>query len=101
MVGDVPRAWGVRLDEGLFYRILEPDCGTASRTLFRRSLVHWIIANGNLTWSRAMEMPTQEQLNELKRLSSDAGVADESKLADTKEDAETLIEALKEKAQLS
>ena len=48
-----------------------------------------------------MEKPTQEQLNELKRLSSDAGVADESKLADTKEDAETLIEALKEKAQLS
>ena len=48
-----------------------------------------------------MEMPTQEQLNELKRLSSDAGVADESKLADTKEDAETLIEAREEKAQLS
>ncbi|MGY3506963.1 MULTISPECIES: hypothetical protein [unclassified Bradyrhizobium] len=48
-----------------------------------------------------MEKPTQEQLDELKRLSSKAGVVDESKLADTKEDAETLIDSLKEKAQVS
>ena len=44
-----------------------------------------------------MEMPTQEQLNELKRLSSDAGVADESKLAPPKKTQKRLSRLEKRK----
>jgi hypothetical protein len=47
-----------------------------------------------------MEKPTQEQLAELKRLSKEARVPDQSEIVTSKEEAETRIRDLKEKAHM-
>jgi hypothetical protein len=47
-----------------------------------------------------MDKPTQEQLNELKRLSKEARVDDWSEIVQSKEEAETRIRDLKEKARI-
>ncbi|MCK1360150.1 hypothetical protein [Bradyrhizobium sp. 199] len=47
-----------------------------------------------------MDKPTQEQLNELKRLSKEARVEDWSEIVQSKEEAETRIRDLKEKARI-
>jgi len=46
------------------------------------------------------EKPTQEQLDELKRLSKEARVPDESEIVTTREEAEVRIRDLKEKARM-
>lgn len=47
-----------------------------------------------------MDKPTQEQLNELKRLSKEARVEDWSEIVQSKDEAETRIRDLKEKARM-
>lgn len=47
-----------------------------------------------------MEKPTQAQLDELKRLSKEARVDDWSEVVVSKEEAETRIRDLKEKARM-
>jgi hypothetical protein len=47
-----------------------------------------------------MEKPTQEQLAELKRLSKEARVPDESEIVTSRQEAETRIRDLKEKARI-
>ena len=47
-----------------------------------------------------MDKPTQEQLNELKRLSKEARVEDWSEIVQSKDEAETRIRDLKEKARI-
>ena len=47
-----------------------------------------------------MDKPTQEQLNELKRLSKEARVEDWSEIVQSKNEAETRIRDLKEKASI-
>ncbi len=47
-----------------------------------------------------MEKPTQEQLDELKRLSKEARVIDWSEVVQSKDEAETRIRDLKEKARM-
>ncbi len=47
-----------------------------------------------------MEKPTTEQLEELKRLSAIARVPDESEIVTSKEEAETRIRDLKDKARM-
>ncbi|OSI65027.1 hypothetical protein BSZ21_21815 [Bradyrhizobium canariense] len=47
-----------------------------------------------------MEKPTTEQLDELKRLSAIARVPDESEIVTSKEEAETRIRDLKDKARM-
>jgi hypothetical protein len=47
-----------------------------------------------------MDKPTQAQLEELKRLSKETRVPDESEIVTTKEDAERRINDLKEKARM-
>ena len=47
-----------------------------------------------------MDKPTQEQLNELKRLSKEARVEDWSEIVQSKEEAEMRIRDLKEKARI-
>jgi hypothetical protein len=47
-----------------------------------------------------MERPTEAQLNELKRLSKEARVPDESDIVTSKEEAEIRIRDLKEKARM-
>ncbi|WP_271587635.1 hypothetical protein [Bradyrhizobium sp. CCBAU 53415] len=47
-----------------------------------------------------MERPTAEQLDELKRLSALARVPDESEIETSKEEAETRIRDLKDKARM-
>jgi hypothetical protein len=44
--------------------------------------------------------PTQEQLQQLKRLSKEARVPDESEIVTTKEEADIRIRDLKEKARM-
>lgn len=46
------------------------------------------------------DKPTQQQLDELKRLSKEARVPDESEVVTSKEDAERRIRDLKEKAKM-
>jgi hypothetical protein len=46
------------------------------------------------------DKPTQAQLDELKRLSKEARVPDESEIVTSKEDAECRIKDLKEKARM-
>jgi len=46
------------------------------------------------------EKPTQEQLQQLKRLSKEARVPDESEIVTTKEEADIRIRDLKEKARM-
>lgn len=46
------------------------------------------------------DKPTQEQLDELKRLSKEARVPDESGIVTSKEDADRRIKDLKEKARM-
>jgi hypothetical protein len=46
------------------------------------------------------DKPTQEQLDELKRLSEIARVPDESEIVSSKEEAEVRIRDLKEKARI-
>jgi hypothetical protein len=47
-----------------------------------------------------MEKPTQEQLDELKKLSREARVDDWSEIVQSREEAETRIRDLKEKARM-
>ena len=47
-----------------------------------------------------MEKPTQQQLDELKRLSREARVNDWSEVVQSKEEAETRIQDLKEKSRM-
>ncbi|WP_156948894.1 hypothetical protein [Bradyrhizobium sp. WSM1417] len=47
-----------------------------------------------------MEKPTQEQLDELKRLSKEARVEDLSELVQSRDEAENRIRDLKEKARM-
>jgi hypothetical protein len=47
-----------------------------------------------------MEKPTQEQLDQLKKLSREARVSDWSEIVQSKEEAETRIRDLKEKARM-
>ncbi|MCK1742235.1 hypothetical protein IVA80_15530 [Bradyrhizobium sp. 139] len=47
-----------------------------------------------------MEKPTQAQLDELKRLSKEARVDDWSELVQSKDEAETRIRDLREKARI-
>ena len=47
-----------------------------------------------------MEKPTQQQLEELKRLSKEARVPDESEIVTSKQEAEIRIRDLKEKARM-
>ncbi|EHR03471.1 hypothetical protein [Bradyrhizobium sp. WSM471] len=47
-----------------------------------------------------MEKPTQEQLDELKRLSKEARVEDWSELVQSRDEAENRIRDLKEKARM-
>jgi hypothetical protein len=47
-----------------------------------------------------MEKPTQEQHAELKRLSKEARVPDESEIVTSRQEAETRIRDLKEKARI-
>jgi len=47
-----------------------------------------------------MEKPTQEQLDELKRLSREARVEDWSELVQSRQEAETRINDLKQKARM-
>ncbi|MCK1287028.1 hypothetical protein IVB41_24260 [Bradyrhizobium sp. 44] len=47
-----------------------------------------------------MEKPTQEQLDELKRLSKQARVEDWSELVQSKDEADNRIRDLKEKARI-
>jgi hypothetical protein len=47
-----------------------------------------------------MEKPTQEQLDELKRLSREARVNDWSEIVQSKEEAEIRIRDLKEKSRM-
>jgi hypothetical protein len=47
-----------------------------------------------------MEKPTQDQLEELKRLSREARVPDESEIVTSKQEAEVRIRDLKEKARM-
>jgi hypothetical protein len=47
-----------------------------------------------------MEQPTEAQLNELKRLSKEARVPDESEIVTSKEEAEIRIRDLKDKARI-
>ena len=47
-----------------------------------------------------MERPTQEQLDELKRLSKEARVPDQSEIVTSREEAEIRIRDLKEKARM-
>jgi hypothetical protein len=46
------------------------------------------------------EKPTQQQLDELKRLSKEARVPDESEIVTSREEAEIRIRDLKEKARM-
>ena len=46
------------------------------------------------------EKPTQQQLDELKRLSKEARVPDESEVVTSREEAEIRIRDLKEKARI-
>jgi len=46
------------------------------------------------------DKPTQEQLDELKRLSKEARVPEESEIVTTKEEADVRIRDLKEKARI-
>ena len=46
------------------------------------------------------EKPTQQQLDELKRLSKEARVPDESEIITSREEAEIRIRDLKEKARM-
>jgi hypothetical protein len=46
------------------------------------------------------DKPTQEQLDQLKRLSKEARVPDESEIVTTREEAEVRIRDLKEKARM-
>jgi len=46
------------------------------------------------------DRPTQEQLEQLKRLSKEARVPDESEIVTTREEAEVRIRDLKEKARM-
>jgi hypothetical protein len=46
------------------------------------------------------DKPTQEQLDELKRLSKEARVPDESEIVTTKEEADVRIRDLKEKTRI-
>ncbi len=47
-----------------------------------------------------MDKPTQEQLDELKRLSKEARVEDWSEIVQSRDEAETRIRDLKEKARI-
>ena len=47
-----------------------------------------------------MDKPTQEQLNELKRLSKEARVEDWSEIVQSKDEAKMRIRDLKEKARI-
>ena len=47
-----------------------------------------------------MEKPTQDQLEELRRLSKEARVEDWSEIVKSKEEAETRIRDLKEKSRM-
>lgn len=47
-----------------------------------------------------MEKPTPDQLAELRRLSKEARVPDESEIVTSKDEAETRIRDLKEKARI-
>ena len=47
-----------------------------------------------------MEKPTQAQLDELKKLSKEAPTSDWSEIVQSKEEAETRIRDLKEKARM-
>ncbi|WP_165405232.1 hypothetical protein [Bradyrhizobium genosp. SA-3] len=47
-----------------------------------------------------MDKPTQEQLNELKRLSKEARVEDWSEIVQSRDEAEIRIRDLKEKARI-
>ena len=47
-----------------------------------------------------MDKPTQQQLDELKRLSAIARVPDESEIVTSKQEAEVRIRDLKEKARM-
>ena len=46
------------------------------------------------------EMPTQQQIDELKRLSKEARVPDQSEIVTSKEEAELRIKDLKEKSKM-
>jgi hypothetical protein len=46
------------------------------------------------------DKPTQEQLDQLKRLSKEARMPDESEIVTTREEAEVRIRDLKEKARM-
>jgi hypothetical protein len=46
------------------------------------------------------DKPTQEQIDQLKRLSREARVPDESEIVTTREEAEVRIRDLKEKARM-
>ena len=46
------------------------------------------------------DRPTQEQIDQLKRLSREARVPDESEIVTTREEAEVRIRDLKEKARM-
>jgi len=46
------------------------------------------------------DKPTQEQLDQLKRLSTEARVPDESEIVTTRQEAEVRIRDLKEKARM-
>jgi hypothetical protein len=46
------------------------------------------------------DKPTQQQLDQLKRLSKEARVPDESEIVTTREEAEVRIRDLKEKARM-
>jgi hypothetical protein len=46
------------------------------------------------------EMPTQQQIDELKRLSKEARVPDQSEIVTSKEEAELRIKDLKEKSKI-
>jgi hypothetical protein len=46
------------------------------------------------------EMPTQQQIDELKRLSKEARVPDESEIVTSRQEAELRIKDLKEKSKI-
>ena len=86
--------------QGILARHVEPGPRDCEQTISRLLDVLDDEAVVQAPKDSMMEKPTTEQLDELKRLSAIARVPDESEIVTSKEEAETRICDLKDKARM-
>lgn len=86
--------------QGILARHVEPGPRNCEQTINRLLDVLDDEAVVQALKDSKMEKPTTEQLDELKRLSAIARVPDESEIVTSKEEAETRIRDLKDKARM-